>query len=364
MRWPSVTVMTRNVYLGADTNRPIQEARAARIAGGTPQDVLVALANATHATREIVDRTDFGVRAGLLADEIVRSRPALVGLQEMALWRSRPLELTSVGVPQAETVDHDYLELLLSALRARDAHYTAVVIGRRADVETPSFTGSPFDGTLGSPRNVRMTMRDVILVRVGAGVRVTDRGDAVFEHNLAIEVAGMTMNVDRGYQWVDARVGRRRFRFVNTHLENLSSDVALAQAREVLARAAAPGRATVLVGDFNSDPLDDSVKQVDTVPRRAAYDLIVGSGFTDAWLSRAPAEAGWTAGLSERVDDDAADGFDHRIDMVFARGGRDRALPVESAEVTGTALAHRDPTTGLWASDHGGVVVRVRPGFR
>ena len=55
--------------------------------------VLVALANATHVTRAIVDDTDFTVRAGLLADEIAATEPDLIGLQEVAWWRHGPLEL-------------------------------------------------------------------------------------------------------------------------------------------------------------------------------------------------------------------------------------------------------------------------------
>src|SRR5262245_62668114 len=68
-----VTAMTRNLYLGADINRPVLAALAAQAAGGTPQQVLVALGNATHVTRDIVDQTNFPVRAGLLASEIERT---------------------------------------------------------------------------------------------------------------------------------------------------------------------------------------------------------------------------------------------------------------------------------------------------
>ncbi len=358
-RGTPVTVMSRNIYLGGDINRPVAAALRAQAAGGSAQDIVVALANASHVTREIVDHTNFPVRARLLAKEIARTRPALVGLQEVALWRSGPLELTNVGVPNAETVDYDYLAILLKALRAKGQHYVAVNVGWRADVESPSFTGSPFDGTIGSPRDVRMTMRDVILVRKHSGVRVTDRGDAIFTHNLAVDVAGVTMDFDRGYQWVDARLGHQRFRFVNSHFEAFSSDLALAQAQELLTVAAPTDRTTVFVCDCNSDPLNDSVKPIDTVPHSAPYNLIVGSGFTDQWLKWAPAERGWTAGLSETVDDPTADGFDHRIDMVFARSARGKTIPVVAGKVTGTRVTDRDPSTGLWPSDHGGVVLRL-----
>ena len=81
-----VTVMTRNLYLGADINRPVAAALAAQAAGGTAQQILVALANATHVTRAIVDDTDFTVRADLLADEIAATEPDLIGLQEVTWW--------------------------------------------------------------------------------------------------------------------------------------------------------------------------------------------------------------------------------------------------------------------------------------
>ena len=357
-----LTVMTRNLYLGADINRPVTAALTAQAQGGTPQDILVALANATHVTRAIVDQTNFPARAGLLADEIAGAEPDLIGMQEVALWRSGPLDLAHVGVPDATHVDYDFLQILLDALAARGEHYTAASIGDRADVEAPSFTGSPFNGTIGgSPSDIRLTMRDVILVHVEDGLEVTDTGDQVYAHNLTIPLLGSTISFDRGYQWADVRSGANRLRFINTHLEAFSSDLALAQASELLQNAPASGRTNVFVCDCNSDPLNNSIKPIDHVPHKAPYDLITGAGgFTDEWLRLAPAEEGWTSGLSELVNDPTASGFDHRIDMVFARTPGGAGLAVDRGQVTGTDLADRDPDTGLWPSDHGGVVLRLR----
>ena len=166
-----VTVMSRNLYLGADIQRPVLAALAAQAAGGSQQDIVVALANATHVSRAIVDQTNFPVRSNLLAAEIAETSPDLVGLQEVALWRSGLLQLDQVGVPNATTVDYDFLQILLDDLAALGAEYEAVKIGNRADVESPSFTGSPFNGTLGGTvRDVRLTMRDVILMKVDDGL--------------------------------------------------------------------------------------------------------------------------------------------------------------------------------------------------
>jgi endonuclease/exonuclease/phosphatase family metal-dependent hydrolase len=356
-----LTVMTRNLYLGADINRPVVAAATAQAQGKTAQEILVALANATHTTRAIVDRTDFTVRAPLLADEIAHARPDLVGMQEVSLWRSGPLDLAHVGVPDATHVDYDFLQILLDELAARGLDYEAVQIGNRADVEAPSFTGSPFNQTMADAQDVRLTMRDVILMRTDNGLQVTDDGDTVYAYNLAVSVAGTTMRFDRGFNWVDVDAGASKLRFINTHLEAFSSDLALAQVSELLQSAPASDRTNVFVCDCNSDPLNDSIKPTDHVPHKAPYELITGAGgFTDEWLLWAPAEEGWTSGLSELVNDPTAAGFDHRIDMVFARTQAGDALAVDRGEVTGTDLADRDPETGLWPSDHGGVMLRLR----
>ncbi|HEX5969622.1 MAG TPA: hypothetical protein VFY88_14170, partial [Intrasporangium sp.] len=123
----------------------------------------------------------------------------------------------------------------------------------------------------------------------------------------------------------------------------------------------AADRTTVFVCDCNSDPLLDAVKPHDTVPHKAPYEFLTGSaGYTDQWLEWAPAEEGWTSGLSERVNDATAAGFDHRIDMVFAHTLDGQPLEVDRGFITGDEITDRDPATGLWPSDHAGVVLRLR----
>ncbi len=93
----------------------------------------------------------------------------------MVAARPAPAE-DQVGVPNATETDYDFLEILLDALAAQDQDYVPVVIGERADVEAPSFTG------LGSAdaRDIRLTMRDVILLRADSGLRVTGSHDAIY----------------------------------------------------------------------------------------------------------------------------------------------------------------------------------------
>jgi len=359
--------MTRNIYLGADINRPVEAAlRAAAQPGANQLTIVTALANATHVTRAIVDRTDFNVRARLLADEISGAQPDLIGLQEVALWRHGPMQLNQVGIPNAETVDYDFLQILLDDLAARGTPYLAASVANRADVESPSFTG-PITSPGGDPRDIRLTMRDVVLLRASGSLTELDEDQDIYEVNLQVGVAGVNFDFDRGYQWVDVKAGAQRFRLVNTHLEAFSSDIALAQADELLTEATSPDRSTISVCDCNSDPANGSVKPIDHVPHNAPYALITSPGhYTDLWTaSPRPADLpgfddGDTSGLNETVDEPVPGSWTHRIDMVFGRTTDGDTLTTDRGEVTGRDGDPRDPVTGLWPSDHAGVVMRVR----
>ncbi len=356
---PALKVMTRNLYLGTDIMRPI-----VAVQGLTdPLAILVALANATDTARNIVDQTDFRVRSRLLAREIARHKPDLVGLQEVALWRHGPLQLDQLTVPNATVVDYDFLKLLRGRLRAAGVPYRPVSVNWLSDVEAPAFGGTLQAPT--HPRDVRLTMRDVILKRVGSGIKVLRHHERKYRHGLTVSIAGNTLDFTRGYNWVDVRRGHQRFRFINTHLEAFSSDIAFKQAGEMLAGAGSYRGTTIIACDCNSDPLNSTVKSAppvgDTMPHSAPYWLITGKhDFQDTWLQWKQASAGWTSGLSETVNDPTAAGFDHRIDMVFGRTGDGRRLRVVGGAVTGRTVGVRDPATGLWPSDHAGVVMRLR----
>jgi len=346
-----LTVMTRNLYLGADLTRAFAALQA------PPDRQLDVLIGATTTIRAIVDQTNFPLRAQRLAAEIAEHRPDLIGLQEVALWRHGPLG------GEATTVDYDFLQLLLGALQARGAHYVAAHVQQESDVTLPGF----LNGTL---QNLRLTMRDVVLKRADEGVKVLDTSGANYATRIPVTLAGQTAEFIRGYDVVDVRAGAKRVRFVNTHLESESSDVAYAQAAELLAGPAAPGDgwATILACDCNTDPLNASVKPGQVRAHRDPYLLLTGpGGFHDEWLLFAPAEAGFTSGLSELVNDtpeEAAARFDHRIDFIFGRRADGSPMPVRRAWVTGKDPADRTPPTPigrLWPSDHAGVVVELVP---
>ena len=351
----SVTVMTRNLYLGADINRPLQAAQ-----GRTGHDALLALGHANHELREIVQRTNFGARSQLLADEIAFARPDLVGLQEVALWRHGPLQLDHLGRLDAVATDADFLEILRRALTERGVSYEVVAVQQESDVEGPAFTGNPFRGTVDEGRDVRLTVRDVILLRQGSQASVTDNGGSQYRHRIDVTLAGVSFAFIRGYAWADVAVGRSRFRFVTTHLESLSADLALAQAGELLAGLAHSPMAAVITCDCNSDPDSGELRPPDKVPPSAAYNLLTQrGGFSDLWLRQRTSD-GPTAGLSELVNDPTADGFTRRLDLVLLRATAESGVRSGDGDVIGDKLTDRDDWTGLWPSDHAGVVMHLR----
>src|SRR3954467_15868890 len=231
-----VTVMSRNLYLGAD----IITAAVAKDRADLQQRASALLG--------VVQQTNFPVRAKAIAKEIATNKPDLVGLQEVAQWRRTPDGVTN-DTKDATVNVYDFLALLQSELKARGASYRAAVTQTEADFEVP--TSQSFD--------IRLTMRDVILVRTGkrAKVRVRKALKGHYRDNLTVTIPTGPIVSQRGWTAVDATAGGRAFRFVNTHLEAYGGAVRAKQARQLLAGPLKSRRTqAILVGDLNSAPTD------------------------------------------------------------------------------------------------------------
>lgn len=354
----SVNVMTRNIYLGGNINRPIRAAL-----DRTGREAMLALGHANHELREVVRQTDFATRSKLLAAEIAATRPDLIGLQEVALWRHGPMQLDQLGRANATQVDYDFLAILLADLTNRGVPYEIVRIQQESDVEAPAFTGDPYAGTAGSAQDVRLTDRDVILVRSGSGLRIEGTGGGQFLQRFEVRLGGTAFQFVRGYTWVDVGVGSARVRFVNTHLESQSAQMARAQAEELLnGPAGEASLPTVIACDCNSNPASIAARTGLPIGSGAAYRLITDDhGFSDLWLQQGLGGTGNTAGLSELVNDEAPD-FERRIDLVLARSTSPGQIVANRVEVTGDELRDRDPISNLWPSDHAGVLIELRIG--
>src|SRR5437867_12385677 len=105
----NITVMTQNLYVGADVDLVIR-------ALGTPDpgDDFPALLFAI----ETLGKTDFPARAAAIADEIARTRPHAVGLQEVSVI---DINLSLFGGP---VVHLPFLEIVQAELAARGLHYS------------------------------------------------------------------------------------------------------------------------------------------------------------------------------------------------------------------------------------------------
>jgi len=347
-------VMTRNVYLGADLTPAIS----------APS--LEAFIDANGQILREVTLNDFPTRAEGLAEEILETKPDLVGLQEVALWRTGPPSLAPLSTgPSATTVRYDYLQILLDELNAgkgQSGHgrprYNVVISQNEFDLEAPADENGVAGDGPGGPLadaeiNGRLTMRDVILAREGAGVRTWNEQSANFATVLPVKILGATVPVVRGWTATDAKVrGTHPFRFVNTHLEAFEPNIRALQAAELVAPS---GPATselpvVLVGDLNSD--DDTVTGADTL----AYNVLLGAGMVSRSTNDPLSCCLNSSLLAVKAAEEAGAGpadFDHQVDHILTRDPDQVTL--KSSTVTGL-----QPVNGFWNSDHAGVFSELR----
>ncbi|KFE72153.1 endonuclease/exonuclease/phosphatase family protein [Hyalangium minutum] len=322
-----VTVMTRNVYLGANIFL-LSQAK-------TRQEV-PSVAAQLYAT---VQATNFPERAGALAAEIEAKKPALVGLQEVSLYRTQhPSDFFSNGAVNALVDSYDFLGLLQAKLRERGLDYRVAARVKNGDAELPAaLSGNPSDLT-----DIRLTDYDVILAR--GDVQTSEAVEQNYVHNAQVAVGGSTVTFTRGFTKVDAEVDGAKFTFVNSHLEGLMP-ANEEQAHELVGILEGFRQPLILVGDLNTGPGSST----------PAYGIFSEAGYTDAWTV-AGSGSGFTCCVGEKLLDTNTSGFDERIDLMFYAG--DGLQPV-SAEVVGDELGDRTPS-GLWPSDHAGTVVTFR----
>jgi hypothetical protein len=133
-----ITVMTQNLYTGADTNPILMAA------------TLPELQNAIKAAAQSVIDNNFPLRAAAIAAEAAKAGgPLLIGLQEAEI------------VGQAG-VTLNYADAVIAALKAQGLNYTYMIPGVGATVHT----GLSLDSAAaGLPGFVTLTDQDVVLVR-------------------------------------------------------------------------------------------------------------------------------------------------------------------------------------------------------
>ena len=198
----------------------------------------------------------------------------------------------------------------------------------------PMFTDTGID-------DVRLTDYDVILSR--SDVVVSRPMSANYTNALTIEMLGLA--VQRGYVAVDATVLGVTYRVVNTHLEAevLGKERRVAQAQELVNNLQDETLPIILLGDFNT-----------AAPDGAAYQILLSAGYVDVWQMGSEG----TGNTCCQNDDILNEVSDHtvRIDQIFVR----------NLELPASVMTHTvgdKPldllTSGLWPSDHAGVVANL-----
>jgi endonuclease/exonuclease/phosphatase family metal-dependent hydrolase len=357
-----LTVMTRNLYLGADLTPALQASNinAAIDAGGQ-------IVNQVHATKFP------SVRAASLAAEIKKRKPDIVGLQEAAWWRTGPVDaLAAVNGPKATETDPqggDFLTDLVNAVNSGGKKASSAKKGKKKggvryvianvktefDFELPVNDDGNGSGLSGADHNERLTMRDAILVRKGAGIKFKNPTSGTYHTLLQEKVGGaVTVNVTRGWNAVDVKARGRSFHFVDTHLEAFDSqgsnttnqgnslgkgDVRAAQASELVG----PGGAAfskgpvLLAGDMNSD--DDTVQPNGD---RNAYAALTAGGFSERSTANPLGcclNDPFVVGGPNSIND-----FDHQVDHILTNS---KKIKFVKGFVDGRA-----PVNGLYPSDH------------
>jgi endonuclease/exonuclease/phosphatase family metal-dependent hydrolase len=333
---PELTVMTRNLYLGSSLAPAVDAETLPQLIGAVAQIYGTAVF------------TDFPSRAAALAEEVAQTKPDLIGLQEVSNWIVQP-----VGNPAANAPSFDFLTILTDALKSKGLDYSAVGVSENALIG-PLPLVAPAAGCVdpaGPPPDCVVTFadRDVILANNATrGLSVGQSQSDQYTTQEILNTPGGPLSFARGWVSIDARYQGKSFRFVNTHLETEDyAPVQQAQAAEFIS-GPARGRQTIAVGDFNS--------AADGSTTNSYAQLTSPRAFTDAWTVN-PGHEGLTCCQAADLTNVASQ-VGSRIDLILTRG------PIRplTAEVVGDTpfRAQTLPPRPIWASDHAGVVARVR----
>ena len=316
-----LSVVTRNLYVGADVDAVI-----AALVSASPDDDLPALMLAI----QTLQRTDFPTRARAIADEIARTRPHAVGLQEVSQIQ---IDLTPLNIPVS--LSFDFLPELQQALAERGLNYAV-------SATVKNIEAAPLPG-------VSLVDYDALLVDAGR-VQVTGHSSHTYAANIGPIAPGVVLK--RGWVIVRGTVDGRSYQFASTHLESGNAagldQLRAAQASELIA-ALAGDTPTVLMGDLNDHP------------GSPMYQALIGAGFVDLWDALRPGVKGYTCCHAADLSNPVAH-FSQRIDYVFARGLSTGSKPtLGSMSILGDQPGDRisGPAGLIWPSDHAGLAASL-----
>jgi len=256
----------------------------------------------------------------------------------------------------------DWIDLL-AALEAEALARGLPYVTETVQATTSSALPLAFDPAAGVTRWLAFTDRVVALRRTD--VEALEEAQGVY--GAAIPLAP-GLDLKRGWVRLTVRHDGTPYHVVVTHLETQSAaQIQAAQADELLNVVVSDLEGlTLIAGDLNSD----AAAREGAPSWTPTYDLLQDAGFSDVWkLSHRSRGGGFTCchapdlmGRSPRLD--------QRIDFVLVRSSDDRRFGgwedrrylrgAFEAEVVGDSRRDLTEPSGLWASDHAGLVASLR----
>ena len=356
---PTLTVMSRNIYLGADV--------------GVALELIPDMPAAAQFMWDQVNKNDFSKRSIALAAEIKEYKPDVIGLQEATIWYckknawSKKTEIFNFTDQLLKALDGDYVLASKDGKTAFNPGYSINPIPFLTMVKDPT----RFQKIFGQDKAAcGFQIGDALAVKKSLADQIVQVGNTEYEASYSIVPTLMT--IYRGYTWADINIANIPVRFVTTHLESIWDENkvpnAAKQATQLISDLKETKMPLVVIGDFNSDPRDprptnaanpglqptDSEECPAGASKCSAYRLMRDAGFNDAGPdSSDPTTFTW--GMNALLTGPDADrlksaqgmgneyGFTDRLDYIFAKNGID----VTTSQIIG----YKAP----YATDHAGV---------
>jgi len=245
-----ITVMSRNIYLGADV--------------GVALELIPNFPKAAQFMWDQVKKTDFATRAPKLARESAQDRPEIIGVQEATMWYCKK-DFFSDKVEV-----FNFLDQFIAATMASGVGYSlATANGVEAFNPGYSIAAIPYVTKVRDPEvfnpifgqdtaSCGFTIGDALLVRDDVKDRIIQVGNT--EYDATYSIVPTLMTIYRGYTWADFKVQDSVVRLITTHLESIWDENKVPnsalQAQQLVADLKDAKMPIVIMGDFNADYRD------------------------------------------------------------------------------------------------------------
>lgn len=245
-----VTVLSRNLYLGADV--------------GIALKLIPDFPAAAQFMWDQVKANDFTQRAPKLAQEAISNNADVIGIQEATIWYCKK----NAWSKKVEVLN--FTKQFLEATKAQGSEYVlAKFEGKKAFNPGYSIAAVPFLTMVIDPSTFQplfgqdkaacgFVIGDALAIKKELANKVLRVGNTEYVDTYSIVPTLMT--IYRGYTWADITIGNQPVRFITTHLESIWDEGKIPytakQARQLVKDLQNTTMPVVVIGDLNSDPRD------------------------------------------------------------------------------------------------------------